>query len=339
MSSYGLPYMGSKSIIVKNLCKVFPKADHFYDLFGGGFSVTHGMLTHRAKGYKHFHFNEIRPGVCELIKDCIDGKYSYQNFKPEFITRERYFKEKEDNPYIKLCWSFGNNCEDYLFSKEIEPYKRSMHNAVVFNKFDNLAKEVIGLNAFPIESKINSRRLMIRSKIEFYRKKGIPKVLHKYLSHKQLEQLERLEQLQELQQLQQLQHLERLQQLQQLQRLERLQQLQQLQQLQRLERLNFYNKSYEQVSIMENSVVYCDIPYKGTVEYDKNKNFNRKKFLNWAHELKHPVYISEYNVNDKRFRQIKAINKRVLMASSGKAPDKLEKIYVNQFCYEKFYEK
>ena len=57
---YGIPYLGSKSKICDKVCSIFPKAENFYDLFGGGFSISHFMLKHRFKDYKHFHFNEIR---------------------------------------------------------------------------------------------------------------------------------------------------------------------------------------------------------------------------------------------------------------------------------------
>jgi site-specific DNA-adenine methylase len=80
--NYGIPYQGSKSSIVKDVVKIFPKSTHFYDLFGGGFSITHAMLLHRKNGFKHFHFNEIRQGMTELIQDAIQGKYSYNVYKP-----------------------------------------------------------------------------------------------------------------------------------------------------------------------------------------------------------------------------------------------------------------
>ena len=66
--NYGIPYMGSKSKIITKFIGLFPKADNFYDLFGGGFSVTHGMLLHRKNDFKEFHFNELRNGIPELIK-------------------------------------------------------------------------------------------------------------------------------------------------------------------------------------------------------------------------------------------------------------------------------
>ena len=82
------------------IAKLFPKADHFYDLFGGGFSATHYMLVNRRKSFKQFHYNELRSGMCELISDAIAGKYNYKVFKPDWISRERFFAEKENDPSV-----------------------------------------------------------------------------------------------------------------------------------------------------------------------------------------------------------------------------------------------
>lgn len=311
MAKYGLPYMGSKGGICDDLVKLFPPADHFYDLFGGGFSVTHAMLLKRSKSFKHFHFNELRPGICDLIKDAIEGKYNYDVFKPEWISRERFFKELETNPYIKICWSFGNDGKNYIFGDDIEEYKKSMHMAVVFNEFDELAKKVFGFEKFKDGYSINEKRLFLRNKIEYYRLNGVPEFLHKYISPEQLERLQQLERLE------------------QLERLQQLQQLQQLEQLERLQQLTFYNTSYENVEIRDNSIIYCDPPYAGTADY--GNNFNHKKFLDWAHEQKNPVFISEYNISDKRFYQVFKIKKRsMLSANKEKCINKEERVYVNE---------
>lgn len=281
MAKYGIPYMGSKSTICDWLIQCFPPADHFYDVFGGGFSVTHAMLLGRSKDYKTFHFNEPRPGICKLIQSAISGHFSYQNFKPPFINRTEFFKKKDSDPYIKMCWSFGNNGRTYLFSKEIEPYKKSMHNAIVFNDFDDLAKEVLGINKFADGYDIKSKRLFLRNKIEYYRTQNtfpnplIPYV--KYVSKKTTISRQH-------------KHPKQLQQLQQLQQLEQLQQLQQLE---------FTTLSYEQIHILPNSIIYCDPPYKGTASYDGD--FDNQQFLNWANAQTNPVFISEYNINDPRF--------------------------------------
>ncbi len=225
---YGIPYQGSKTKIIDKIARFFPNADHFYDLFGGGFSVTHYMLENRRKSFKHFHYNEIRPGLCELIKDAIDGKYNYDVFKPDWISRERFKAEKESNAYIKLLWSFGNDGKYYLFGKDIENQKRSMHQAVVFDEFDQYMKDTFKLDKWPNKLSIQGKRLYLK------------KICNQRID---LEQLERPQQL------------------------ERLQQLQQLEQLERLQQLELTNLDYKQVKINPNSVIYCDIPYQGTKDY------------------------------------------------------------------------
>ena len=42
----------------------------------------------------------------------------------------------------------------------------------------------------------------------------------------------------------------------------------------------------------------CDIPYKGTKQYETSKDFNYEKFYNWCRENKerYQIYISEYNM-------------------------------------------
>jgi DNA adenine methylase len=92
--------------------------------------------------------------------------------------------------------------------------------------------------------------------------------------------------------------------------------------------LEFYNLSYEQVPIKENSVIYCDPPYAGTAEYDGG--FDHKKFLDWCHEQKNPVFISEYEINDDRFSQVLQIKKRSMLSSNKKMKVKLERVYVNK---------
>lgn len=115
--------------------------------------------------------------------------------------------------------------------------------------------------------------------------------------------------------------------------LERLQQLENLGQL-----LHFYNKSYEQVEIKENSIIYCDILYENTGGYDKNKYFNRVQFFDWADNQKGPVFISEYNIEDKRFVAINHVEKRVLLKPVGGNLIKVEKLYVNKAGYKKMRE-
>lgn len=299
--------MGSKSSICDDLIPIFPKAENFYDLFGGGFSVTHAMLLKRRAHFNNFYFNEIRPGICELIQNAINGKFNYDNFKPEWISSSEFHKRKDSNAYIKICWSFGNNGQNYLFSKTIEQYKKSIHNAIVFNEFDNYAKEVFGCDKFQCGFGIKEKRLYLKSRIRILKASRID-----------LEQLERLERLQ------------RLERLEQLERLQQLEQLQQLQQLEQLQQLHFSNLSYDQVEIKPNSIIYCDPPYQGTEKYDNE--FDHRKFLDWAHHQENPVFISEYKINDKRFRPIFKINKVQKLNPTSRI-EKNEMVYANKAAF------
>jgi site-specific DNA-adenine methylase len=316
MADYGIPYMGSKDKICDQIIKIFPRAENFYDLFGGGFSITHAMLLRRSTHYRQFHFNEIRPGICDLIQRAIKGEFNYNVFKPPFVSREEFSSKLETDAYIKIIWSFGNNGKDYIFSKEIEPYKKSMHNAIVFNEFDSLAKKVIGMDSFKDGFSINEKRLFLRNRIEHFRRTKIPEFLYPYLNERNRALLERADNLQQLQQLQQLERL------QQLLQLERLQQLLQLQQL------KFYNLSYELVPIKENSIIYCDPPYLGTVDY--GNQFDHKKFYEWAANNKHPVFISEYNINHQRLKVVFKTEKRSMLSADKLVGNKTEKVYANQ---------
>ena len=314
--SYGIPYQGNKQSIAASLALNFPKAAHFYDLFGGGGAVTHYMAMHKAHCYKHFHYNEIKSDVVDILRRSIKGEFANDVFKPKWISREEFFELKDNDAYVRFFWSFGNGQRSYLFSKEIEPYKKSLHQAVVFDQFDGLATNTLGLSKWPASiSSITKRRSYLSNRIERFRKSKIPDHLIPFLNKKQFEQLNQLKQLQQL---------KRLQQLQQLEALERLQQLQQLQQL---EQLNLYSMDYRDVPIEANSVVYCDIPYIGTAGY--GNSFDHKAFYDWAMTREFPVYVSEYSMRDPRFKLIYSIDKRLLMASDKTVVNKAENLYWN----------
>ena len=303
MTKYGIPYMGSKSKICKDIAFYFPNAKNFYDLFGGGFAVTHYMMTQESDRYETFHFNEIKSGVVDLIKRAIAGEFNYEVFKPAWITREDFFAS--DDAYVKVCWSFGNNQKDYMFGKNIEAYKKSMHQAVVFDEFDDLAEMTLGFKNWPKEvTTIKQKRLYLRQKIEHYRVTKIPEDLHKFLSKKQMEQLQQLKQLQQLEQ------------------------LEQLQQLQQLEQLQITALDYRNVKILKDSVVYCDIPYFKKTDYQNN--FNHQEFFDWAATRDFPVYVSEYNIDDSRFKLVFEIEKRSTLSASGFGGEKIERLYWNQ---------
>jgi DNA adenine methylase len=61
----------------------------------------------------------------------------------------------------------------------------------------------------------------------------------------------------------------------------------------------FTDKDYSNLEIPNESIIYCDIPYKNTKQYSTSKNFDYDNFYQWCKEMntkEHIVYVSEYNM-------------------------------------------
>ena len=308
---YGLPYMGSKNAIVPYLMNSIPSAENFYDLFAGGCAVTHGaMLTHK---WQNFIINDLNGKITQLFIDAVNGKFANET---RWISREDFFKLKDEEPYIWCCWSFGNRGTTYLYGEYIEPWKKALHYARVFNDY-SLLKEM------GIESNGS------RSDIRKHKKEYAEKYKTWFLKTHNCKQLSKINQigLENLESLQRLQSLERLESLERLQGLESLERLQGLESLERLQR---FNVSYEQVPIKPNSVLYCDIPYENTQGYDAVGEFDHKTFYNWACNQKELVIISSYEISDDRFMEIDFIKKASIMNNTNveERVYKLEKLFI-----------
>lgn len=124
MKKFGLPYQGSKSKLAEWVLKHLPSAEHLYDVFAGGCAVTHAALL--SDKFKKVHANDITDSVT-LFKDALDGKYENES---RWISREDFYRLKDSDPFVRIVWSFGNNQRDYLYSREIEPYKKAVHEMI-----------------------------------------------------------------------------------------------------------------------------------------------------------------------------------------------------------------
>lgn len=295
MKQYGLSYMGSKSKIAEWIIDLLPAGRRFVDLFGGGFAMSHCALE--SGKFPQVFYNEINPLLVPLIRDAINGKYSPDVFKPEWISREKFFELKEKDGYIKYIWSFGNNGNSYIFGKDIENFKRALHNAMVFDD----DKELKGLypNFLGFENKDYKSRRIQWFKFVLENTDKIKRNNHFYLaSGKSCEQLQRL---------------------QRLQRLER---------LQRLQRLELHTGSYLDYEYKEGDVVYCDPPYEDTQKYCKD-GFNHKEFYDWVASRPYPVFFSSYDISDNRFYVVDKKEKRSLLCATNNSKKVMEKVYCN----------
>ena len=71
--------------------------------------------------------------------------------------------------------------------------------------------------------------------------------------------------------------------------------------LKKIQDVIFYNEDYKDVDIPIGSLVYCDIPYKNTVQYSPKEVgiFDHEEFYQWVRDNsnKYDIYISEFKHN------------------------------------------
>ena len=131
--NFGLPYMGSKNRIAKQLITEIiwnePNAQIFIDLFAGGCAMSHAAIL--SGKFKKVIANDINE-MPKLFKNAILGKYRDEK---RWISREEFHKLKDTDMYVKSCWSFGNKGDNYLYGEHLEPYKKAYHYAKVFGDF------------------------------------------------------------------------------------------------------------------------------------------------------------------------------------------------------------
>ena len=117
--NYGLPYKGSKNKIAKRIIDVLPSAETFVDVFAGGCAITHAAIL--SGKYKRIIANDIDVKIPMLFKNAINGNLP-ANYD-RFVSRDEFNQLKDSDAVVACCWSFGNNKEDYLWSRDTEKAK------------------------------------------------------------------------------------------------------------------------------------------------------------------------------------------------------------------------
>ena len=125
MNRYGIPYQGSKNAIAAHIVAEFlPPSACLVDIFAGGCAITHAALE---AGWHKVIANDISDAP-ELFAAAARGEYKNEK---RWISREDFARLKNKDAYVRYCWSFGNNAKEYLYSREIEPWKKALHYARV----------------------------------------------------------------------------------------------------------------------------------------------------------------------------------------------------------------
>ncbi len=319
---YGTPYQGSKNAIAKRIVDALPPGEALVDAFCGGCAITHAAFL--SGKYGQIICNDLYPVAQQLFRNATEGKYRNET---RWISRDDFNRLKDTDPYVAICWSFGNTQGQYLYSKEIEPWKKALHHARVLGDHEPLRK--MGING-------SCTRLDVKEHADEYKDKyirwwlsenGYPiedleKLKQRYENNfdafKRLERLERLQRFGSIKSLQNLESLARLQRLQNLESLQHIEYVQGMQYLPDLQYVKYSQTSYDELVIPDGAVVYCDPPYKGTKRY-KNRTFDHERFYDWCVETakRARVFISEYDMPADRFKPLVSWSKMALLSSKG----------------------
>ena len=210
---------------------------------------------------------------------------------------------RDTDPFVAMIWSFGNNMRDYMYSREIEPYKKACHYAVVYEDFSllrELCPEVCESCVMALDGVTDKRERRVKFGtavtrwLDLHRWPGVVSNNPLYASCRNTTSGKRhsLE----------LQSLERLQ-----------------------SSLTMSAKDYAEVEIPEDSVIYCDIPYKETKGYVGAMKFDYVRFYDWCEMQTQPVFISSYKMQGGRFD---CVAEFAHQSSIGTTTKTIERIFV-----------
>lgn len=328
--NYGLPYKGSKNRIAKKILDVLPAAPVLYDVFCGGCAITHAALL--SGKYSRVVANDINDMIPHAFETAITGGFRNED---RWISRDDFQKLYKTDPYVAICFSFGNNLRWYCYARELEPYKRALHYAIFWQDtgpWRELCPETADALKKAVESEQDrhKRRIGAGRAIVTALKAGLmngtidPAVMNKSIYRKirkektpglgiqsaeSVERLKSLEPLENDERLQRLESLERFERLKNLETLQTDESLHRLQSLKSLERitdvdvppvLTVTTGDYRALNFEQGGIIYCDPPYKSTEER-YGREFDFDAFYSWCEHQANPVFISEYTMPEDRF--------------------------------------
>lgn len=129
--SWGLPYMGSKNSIAKDIVNALPSGERLVDLFAGGCSITDYALKNTDK-FRRFLVNDLNGWSPKAYVKALTGGF---NGEERWISRQDFFRLKATDQYVNLCFSFGNDLKTYMYNPELEPYKRALHHIIFWEDY------------------------------------------------------------------------------------------------------------------------------------------------------------------------------------------------------------
>lgn len=158
MKNYGLPYKGSKNKLAERILDMLPRAEHLYDLFCGGCAISHCALDKSM--YNHVHVNDINAMMPQAFVTALQGGFENED---RWISREEFFRLKDTDPYVAICFSFGNDLKTYCYGRDIEETKKALHYAIFFGSYE-LSDSLLGVDLRPIERCVTRQEKYLMAK-------------------------------------------------------------------------------------------------------------------------------------------------------------------------------
>ncbi|MCL1826819.1 MAG: DNA adenine methylase [Candidatus Cloacimonetes bacterium] len=282
-----LPYLGCKQFIANSILDKIPPADHFYDLFGGGGSVTEGALEFKdihqdvfgtVHKWKTVHYNEINTGVYNLNKEIWDGTFDFDKASKTFITKKSFERDKDKadswSAFVRIFWSYGQAGKCYRYGEKLELLK-CLEMALVNSDYPFLPGATTRQKYAFLQDIVSRHFTEDICKDYDYKVRAFWSIdlltqFERCLSKKARKNHKSYE-----------------------------------------GRLHLSNQDYREVQILPNSMVYCDIPYN-TEDNDGYYDccFDWEAFFEWGATRDFPVFFSEYECADSRFSCVMEVEKR-----------------------------
>ena len=231
------------------------------------------------------HFYDIFAGGC-AISDCAlkSNKFRYvygnditdsalffkdviQGILPdmrEFVSRKEFYAKKDDDAYIRMSWSFGSDLRTYIYSSKKEDIFRRIH-------------EDIFMDGITTEKEYRERVMLFREFLKIAIYDVADSDIRRIMSDLRMPIYERQKRLYSLSD-----------------------------SFKGFDTERFIPSMHDYTDIRiesSDSVIYCDIPYLGCVNYNRGK-FDHERFYTWCENQSVPVFISEKWMPEDRFECI-----------------------------------
>lgn len=329
--NYGLPYKGSKNGIAKKILDVLPAAPVLYDVFCGGCAITHAAML--SGKYSRVVANDINGMIPHAFETAMKGGFRNED---RWISRGDFQNLYKTDPYVAICFSFGNNLHEYCYARELEPYKRALHYAIFWKDtgpWRELCPETADALKAAVESETDrhKRRIKAGRAIVKELKAGLmngtidPAVMDKPIYRKIRKEKTPGLRIKSAESVERLKSLETLQTDKSLCRLQSLERLDRINSVDVPPVLSVTTGNYKALTFERGGIIYCDPPYKNTGQYRTVGTFDFEAFYSWCLHQSNPVFISEYTMPEDLFVPVASftVTRKMDTKKSSICPEKI----------------